>query len=140
MREKIGKALSDKTVIRFLLVGGACTLLDFCIYMAVFPAAGAVTGKGLSMSCSMVVNYFLNKFWSFSAGRRRAGREAVRYLLAQMANLLVNVSVNAFVLRMTGMKIVAYVSATGIAMVVNYILQRFWVFHYKNHEDEIGDI
>ena len=58
----------DKTLIRFIIVGGCCTLIDFAMYMLIMEHVGAVIGKAVSMGCSMLVNFFLNKFWSFSAG------------------------------------------------------------------------
>lgn len=118
----------DKTLVRFIIVGGCCTLIDFGIYMLITEYVGAIIGKGISMGCSMVVNFFLNKFWSFSARGTTSKLELPKYICTQIVNISVNVSVNAGILYMLNMKIVAFVCATGIAMVVNYLLQKFWVF------------
>ena len=131
MLEKIKKIITTESVWKFLVVGATCTLIDFVIYMVIVDYIGPVFGKGISMGCSMVVNYFLNKYWSFAAKKTKKGRELVRYIIAQACNISVNVGINALVLRLTGVKVIAFIFATGIAMVVNYLLQRFWVFKEK---------
>lgn len=128
MKEKLRKIIFDKSILKFVVVGGCCTLIDFIIYMVIVDHVGVVLSKGISMGCSMIVNYFLNKFWSFSVKETKTGIELVKYSVAQVINITVNVLVNAAVLKLFGIKILAFILATGIAMVVNYLLQRFWVF------------
>ncbi len=118
----------DKTLIRFIIVGGCCTLIDFAIYMLIMEHVGAVIGKAVSMGCSMLVNFFLNKFWSFSAGGTADKSELPKYICTQIVNISINVSVNAGILYVLNRKVVAFVGATGMAMIVNYLLQKFWVF------------
>lgn len=134
MKGKIKKIILDKSSVRFVLVGGCCTLIDFAIYMLLVDRIGAIWGKGISMGCAMIVNYFLNKFWSFSANNTKAAPELVRYVCAQAVNITVNVSVNAISLKLLGVKSIAFILATGIAMTVNYLLQRFWVFKKKEQQ------
>lgn len=101
--------------------------------MTVVDYLGVVIGKAVSMICSMIVNYFLNKFWSFSARESKKGKELLRYSASQVCNIAINVSVNAMILKVSGIKILAYILATGIAMVANYLLQRFWVFRKEKN-------
>jgi len=126
--EIIKKSIFNKSVIRFLVVGCCCTALDFIIYILIVDYIGTVLGKGISMICSMVMNYFLNKFWSFSAKTTKDKKELIRYVIAQAVNITVNVTVNVFLLNISSIKVLAFICATGIAMVVNYMLLRFWVF------------
>ena len=126
--DKLKKNILNKTVYRFLIVGGGCTFIDFAIYFSILNQLGPFCSKGISMSVSTVVNFILNKFWSFSAGKNREFMEGVRYVCTQVINISFNIMVNAFVLYITGEKIIAFIFATGMAMIVNYMLQRFWVF------------
>ena len=129
--EKIKCILSDKSTYRFLLVGLICTSLDFCIYVILLGRTNLILSKTISMSCSMLVNYFLNKFWSFSARHKKNQYELLRFAATQMANMFANVSVNAIIFSATQIKSLAFIIATGVAFCVNYVLQRFWVFTNK---------
>ena len=123
------KNFFDKSMLKFLIVGGGCTCIDYLIYMVLVDDLGAFWGKGISMGCSMIVNYLLNKFWSFGAKRTKSGKEIVRYVISQMVNITVNMSINIIILKALNQKTISFLCATGVAMVVNYILQRFWVFN-----------
>lgn len=133
MFEKIKRILSDKSTYRFLLVGLICTSLDFCIYVILLSRTNVILSKMISMSCSMVVNYFLNKFWSFSARHKKNRYELLRFAASQMVNMFANVLVNAIIFSVTQIKGLAFIIATGVALCVNYFLQRFWVFKNKNN-------
>lgn len=113
--------------VKFCVVGAVSTLLDFVVYMLIVEQLGAVA-KAISMCCSMVLSYLLNKLWSFAAKDTKVQKELVRYGISQVINISVNVSVNSFVLQKSGMKIVAFIIATGTAMVVNYFIQKKFVF------------
>lgn len=127
-RKIMKKKFWDKSVIKFLAVGGCCTFIDYSIYMMIVDKIGALGGKGISMGCSMIINYLLNKYWSFDAKKTKKGKEITRYILSQVANITVNMSINFIVLSVIGQKTIAFLCATGVAMIVNYLLQRFWVF------------
>lgn len=127
-RKIMKKKFLDKSVIKFLVVGGCCTFIDYSIYMMIVDKIGALGGKGISMGCSMIINYLLNKYWSFDAKKNKKGKEITRYIISQVANITVNMSVNFIVLSVIGQKTIAFLCATGVAMIVNYLLQRFWVF------------
>lgn len=127
-RKIMKKKFLDKSVIKFLVVGGCCTFIDYSIYMMIVDKIGALGGKGISMGCSMIINYLLNKYWSFDAKKTKKGKEITRYIISQVANITVNMSVNFIVLSVIGQKTIAFLCATGVAMIVNYLLQRFWVF------------
>jgi putative flippase GtrA len=127
-RKIMKKKFWDKSVIKFLAVGGCCTFIDYSIYMMIVDKIGALGGKGISLGCSMIINYLLNKYWSFDAKKTKKGKEITRYILSQVANITVNMSINFIVLSVIGQKTIAFLCATGVAMIVNYLLQRFWVF------------
>lgn len=127
-RKIMKKKFWDKSVIKFLAVGGCCTFIDYSIYMMIVDKIGALGGKGISMGCSMIINYLLNKYWSFDAKKTKKGKEITRYILSQVANITVNMSINFIILSVIGQKTIAFLCATGVAMIVNYLLQRFWVF------------
>ena len=117
-----------KTFLRFCVVGGIATSLDFGIYLFLTHYIGPIVSKTISMSCSMVLSYTLNKIWSFSCKDTAIRKELGKYLFAQGINLITNVSVNTVALYFTQNKLVSFLLATAIAMAVNYLLQKNYVF------------
>lgn len=114
--------------LKFCIVGGCSTLIDFVIYYALSMKVHLLVAKTISMCCSMVFSYFLNKTWSFSSKTSDVKSEVPKYILVQIVNLLINVSTNYLTFEVTKNKILAFVVATGLAMIVNYLLQRVYVF------------
>lgn len=123
--------MQNKSFFRFCIVGGISTLLDLSVYLLLVDRIGAIFAKTISMSFSMVLSFGLNKVWSFSAKNSKDRTEILRYMISQLINLLTNVSINYIMLKISGIKLLAFVVATGLAMMVNYILQRFFVFRSK---------
>lgn len=119
-------------VARFLVVGGCSTLLDFVLYRGLLELdLGTVPAKTCSMLVSMLLSFLLNRGWSFRKVNRHHETQILRYVVCQAANLCVNVSVNYCLVTLTHNIYIGYVLATGIAMIVNFLLQRFWVFGGK---------
>ena len=56
----------------------------------------------------------------------------IRFYIVFIANFASNVSINYIVYQITEFKIIAFLIATFFGMSVNYIGQRFFVFHPNN--------
>ncbi len=125
---------ADSSFFRFLLVGGTTTAIDFVIYTVLGRQLPPVPAKLLSMLCSTLFAFFVNKNWTFRNKEQGLLVSLGKYYLAQAANIAANVTVNAVLLHITGRRILAFVGATGIAMCVNYLLQRLFVFRKKAKE------
>lgn len=117
-----------KTIAKFLVVGGSSTLLDYVIYWILSMFIHFNLAKTLSMFCSCVYSFFLNKMFTFQDKRKLSGGHVLRYIVSQAVNIGINVSINALVYGNTGIRILGMVSATAGAMIVNFLLQRFFVF------------
>lgn len=129
MIKMIRKLLSDKSLYKFLVVGGICTFVDFVIYMLLSDFLNPICSKAISMICSMILNYLLNKFWSFSVCNDiKINTEIGRYICSQIINITANTTINYCILQLAGNKVIAFIVATGCATVINYMMQRFWVF------------
>lgn len=126
------KKLTSTSVFRFLLVGGASTTLDFVIYTVLGRWIPATPAKLISMLCSTLLAFFINKNWTFQNKEQGLLVSLGKYYLAQAANIATNVTVNAVLLRLTDRRVLAFVGATGVAMCVNYLLQRLFVFRRKD--------
>ena len=110
-----------------MLVGGVSTALDFVIY--------TLLSRWLTPTpaiCSTLFAFLFNRNWTFQNEEQSLLKSLGKYYLAQAANIATNVLVNALLLRLTGRRILAFVGATGVAMCLNYLLQRLFVFRKEN--------
>jgi putative flippase GtrA len=114
---------------RFVAVGVASFLVDFGLLYVFHGRLHVVLwlAAGLAFSASMVVNFFLNRIFTFgSSGRLHA--ESARYLC------LVLLSLGATVLLVTGFTrlgcpyLVSKALSTTILAIVNFFVYRRWVF------------
>jgi putative flippase GtrA len=116
---------------RFLVVGSASVAVDLAVYAlltAVTPLAWGLC-KGASYAAGVVVGFFGNKFWTFKSGRRGVS-EPVMYLLLYSLTLLLNIGCNQLALALLGppQKLAAFVFATGVTMVANFLGMKFVTF------------
>lgn len=127
-------SLFDRSLAKFLVVGGITTSVDFIIYTILGLWFNPAPAKLLSILCSTLLAFFLNKNWTFRVNDQPLIYALLKFYLAQAANIITNVAVNTWLLWLTEQRIVAFVGATGIAMWVNYLLQRLFVFRKKSKE------
>lgn len=117
-----------KSLLRFLIIGGISTSIDFVLYMILSKKIYLYFAKCISMLISMAFSYVGNRLWSFEVKSNKVVNSIFKYIIVQLINLVLNVSVNYLIFNYTNSKIIAFIFATCIAMVVNYILQRKFVF------------
>lgn len=117
-----------RTFLRFLLAGGSATIVDYLIYWLLSIKIHFNIAKGISMCVSCIYSFFLNKRFTFQDKRKVSFGHVGRYLLSQIANIGTNISINALVYGWTDSKFFGMICATGAAMIVNFLLQRFLVF------------
>ena len=117
-----------KSQARFLVVGGSSTLLDFVIYMLLSTKVDITISKCISMSISSIYSFFINKNWTFSDSEKITIVLALKYILCVLINIGVNTLVNTLTFSITNNKIISFIIATGIAMIVNFVIQKELVF------------
>lgn len=117
-----------KSQARFLVVGGSSTLIDFVIYMLLSTKVDITISKCISMSISSIYSFFINKNWTFSDSEKITIVLALKYILCVLINIGVNTLVNTLTFSITNNKIISFIIATGIAMIVNFVIQKEVVF------------
>lgn len=128
---------SGKSVFaRFLVVGGSSTLLDYVLYWLLSTRNHYNIAKCISMVCACIYSFFLNKTFTFQDRRKTSVGHIGKYIFSQLVNVGTNVIVNALVYEVTGFKILGMVCATGVAMIINFLLQRFFVFNHEDKKEE----
>jgi putative flippase GtrA len=117
---------------RFVLVGGFAALVDYGSYrLLLFLDVPIDSAKAVGFVLGTTLSYLLNRSWTFEA----AGRAHVvgRFLLLYGATLVVNVAVNAAVVRLLddgvpGRITIAWLVAQGFASTLNFFGMRNVVF------------
>lgn len=117
-----------KSQVRFLVVGGSSTLLDFIIYMLLSTKLNITISKFFSMIISSIYAFLINKNWTFNNKNKTTFILAFKYVLCVCINIFVNTTSNTLLFNITRNKIISFVIATSIAMVLNYTIQKRIVF------------
>ena len=113
--------------LRFLIVGASSTLIDFLLYMLLSNSLDLMLSKLISMSLASVYSFFVNRKWTFESNDSSIKTKALFFCVV-IINILVNTFTNSIMYYITGNKIISFCVATGVAMFVNYFLQKIVVF------------
>lgn len=133
----LGRRRSSETrrhLLRFGVIGVTSVLIDLTVYSGLLALMVLPTpAKGVSYVAGMVFGFLGNKFWTFGS-RRGSASEPVTYLLIYSITLAINMAVNAGVLQQSGSKWMAFVLATGVSTVLNFLGLRWVTFRVGIHE------
>ena len=118
---------------RFVLIGGFCALVDFGVYQALLQLGLWVhLAKALSFIAGTTTAYFLNRRFTFAAGRRDGAGQVGGFALLYTVTFFVNVGTNALLLTLLAPSrweiVLAWVVAQGTATTINFVLLRTVVF------------
>ena len=141
---------------KFGIVGGLSFLLDLSIYYTLSQLLPTYIAKSTAILLATVLNYQLNKAWTWGQ-KYRDNKRLAKYILLYAFSGAMNVISNEFFLHVLPSaelalhvdypkqmlnisifavkidKFFAVIFATIVCMVVNFIGQKLWVFKEKNN-------
>ena len=90
------------------------------------PVPGSVTGT----ICGGVTHFLISRNWAFSAQEKKWTGQLTRYVLVWIGNLILNASGVWLLYHIAGWGVwpAKIVTAIGIAVFYNYVLQKRYVF------------
>lgn len=116
--------------IKFLGVGGAATLIQYGILIALVEIfqASAVIGSTIGYVISGVFNYTLNYYFTFSSQARHS-LAAARFLIVALVGLALNSSL-VFLLAdiLAVYYLAAQIAATVVVVIWNFLAHKHWTY------------
>lgn len=124
---------------RFIIIGVIATLADFLIYSFGHQYLPYAVAKTFSFILGSCLAYFLNQRFTFKQENHQK-KQVIRFSVLYVITMCVNVSMNSLSIAVltkwivfpwlshSAMLAIAFVFATGISTILNFIGQKFWVF------------
>lgn len=119
--------------IRFSVVGGINTVLDFGVYLGLtrglsFFRTHFLAAAATSFSLAVLSSFLLNTFWTFRAGGDGWHRRAPRFFAVALTGAGLNLII-LYGLVVGGLyDVAAKLVATAVVLVWNFTAQRRWTF------------
>jgi len=117
-----------KEILKFLVGGGSAVLVDALVYVLLKNVLDVSVSKAISYITGAIVGFIINKLWTFrSVGFKLS--EIIKYIVLYAFSALANAVVNKLVLLVfPKWTVFAFLCATGVSTIINFLGQKFIVF------------
>lgn len=116
-----------KELLRFLVAGLSAVGTDLVIYYLMLNFFSTEVSKAISFLFGTIVAYVINKYWTFEK-YKKSYNEIIKFVILYSITLGANVITNKIILDNFKIVFLAFLVATGVSTVLNFIGQKFWVF------------
>jgi putative flippase GtrA len=121
---------NPRSVVRFLLVGGATTACQYVVLTLLVELlhVKADVASSIGYGIGAAVSYVMNRFWTFKSDLPHA-QSLPRFIVMIGVGLLLSFVMMHVLVDFAGIYyLLAQVLTTGIVMLSNYLLAASWVF------------
>lgn len=124
LRQLINGSGRLSEIVRFGMVGGIATLIQYGIYVVFVDAVGvrAVPSALISYAISFIFNFFLSNYFTFHTNPN--AKKGVGFTLSHLINMGMQVGLVAIFKGIVGATL-ALIPAMAICIPCNYLLVRF---------------
>ncbi len=129
------KKFSIKETLKFCVGGGSAVLVDFLSYIFLKQYIQINPAKALSFVLGALVGFIINKLWTFESRSFKIS-EILKYIILYACSALANTLVNKLVLSVFDSVVFAFLCATGVSTIMNFLGQKFFVFSKKSKNNE----
>ena len=116
-----------KELKRFLVAGLSAVGTDLVMYYILLNFMPHDISKAVSFLLGTVVAFVINKYWTFEK-HEKSYKEILKFGILYSLTLGTNVMTNKMILEYTSLVFLAFLVATGVSTVLNFIGQKWWVF------------
>ena len=117
----------EKELRRFILAGLSAVATDLSFYYIMLNFLDHDVAKAISFLLGTVVAFCINKYWTFEK-HVKSYRELLQFGILYTVTLGLNVMTNRYILDITEIILLAFLLATGVSTVCNFLGQKLWVF------------
>jgi gtrA family protein len=121
-------SINKQEILKFLVGGGTAVVVDFFTYK-IFMILGLerTIAKTLSFICGSIVGFIINKYWTFKSPKFQI-KEILKYTVLYILTAFINSQVNKYTLLLFGNEMFAFLCATGVSTILNFLGQKFLIF------------
>ncbi len=116
-----------KELKRFLIAGFSAVGTDLLAYYILLNFFSHDISKAISFFLGTIVAFIINKYWTFEK-HDKSYREISEFTILYTLTLGANVITNKFILDQINSILIAFLVATGVSTILNFLGQKFWVF------------
>ncbi|MBK8395165.1 MAG: GtrA family protein [Leptospiraceae bacterium] len=120
--------------IKFLIVGGTCTIINYAIFFVLLNYFGVqyLLSSAIGYTSGLVIGYFINKFWTYQVEKNSQEKFMFKYLLVYSASLAGStVFLKILVDLLNFNPTLANIFAIGLSTITNFVGTNFLVFKTK---------
>lgn len=119
-----------KEMLKFFVGGVSAVFTDAIVYAVLKQYIDLSMAKAVSYIFGATVGFIINKKWTFESKYFKMS-EVFKYIVLYAFSALVNTVVNRIVLFVIPSVAFAFLCATGVSTVINFLGQKFFVFSKK---------
>lgn len=128
--KKLLERFEIRELLKFCVGGGSAVIVDFLMYMFLKQYIVVSAAKTISFIMGAAVGFVINKLWTFES-RSFSTSEIMRYILLYACSATANMLVNKGILLISSVTVLAFLGATTVSTIINFLGQKFFVFRKK---------